>query len=108
MALITPQQTTIAGTVFTLNPVNSSDTFAPDQNLFLSVWNNSGSAITVTFTDAGKTPGGSAATNPTSTVSAAQTKEFGPIPRSFADPTTGLITVSYSSTASVAAALKRI
>jgi hypothetical protein len=108
MAVISPQQVSIAGTNATYTAVTASDTFGPDTGQVLHVKNASGGSVTVTFVDAGRTPGGSAATNPTVSVPAAGDRFIGPVPQSYASQSTGLITVNYSATTSVTAALLKV
>lgn len=108
MALLSPQTVTKAGTTITYSTPASSDTIASASGVvqFLHVKNASGAPITVTLVDAGLTPAGSAATNPTVSVPATTgDKMIGPLPNSLASSSTGLITVTYSATTSVTAAL---
>ena len=108
MALLSPQTITKAGATPVYSTPSSSDTIAAANGVvqFLHVKNASGSSITVTLVDAGTTPAGSAATNPTVTVPATTgDKMIGPLPNSLASSSTGLITVNYSATTSVTAAL---
>ena len=105
MALLTPQAVTSTLGKPTFSAVASSDTINPDDGLFLIVKNAGGSSDTVTVDDAGVTPGGSAATDPTWSVPATTGEVWIPINRSFVNPTTGLITVSHSFTTSVTCAL---
>lgn len=107
MALLTPQTVTKTGTTPAYAAANSSDTIATANGAlqFLHVKNANASALTVTLVDAGTTPAGSAASNPTVTVPAnTGDKMIGPLPNSLA-AATGLITVQYSVTSSVTAAL---
>lgn len=109
MATITAQQILgpPAGTTVTFSAATSSDQFLADDDLVLHVKNGGGSTITVTIVDAGNTPAGSAASNPTFTVAAGTEKEYR-VPAQTVNPNTGFITVNYSATASVTAALKRV
>ena len=107
MALLTAQVITKAGLQPVYTAVNASDTITPDNNLFLHVKNTNAAACTVTLDDGGSTPGGSAATDPTVVVPATTGDRMIAIPASFVNPATGLITVTYSVTASVTAALVR-
>lgn len=106
MALLNTVVVTIAGvldTVAGLEAVNASDTITADSdNLFLHVHNGNAGTLTVTLVDAGKTPSGSSATNPTVSLATTVARLI-KLPRSLADPTTGLITVQYSPTSSVVA-----
>ena len=108
MALLTPQSVVKTGLAPTYSAVNATDTIAQANCVvqFLHVKNANASACTVTLVDAGKTPAGSAATNPTVSVPASTgDRMIGPLPNVLADPSTGLISVQYSVTASVTAAL---
>lgn len=108
MALLTPQNITRAGLAPTYGAVAASDTIAPvvGSLLFLHVKNANAAANTVTIVDAGVTPAGSAATNPTVTVPATTgDRMIGPLLSSMASPTTGLITVQHSVTATNTCAL---
>ena len=70
MALLTVQQIG-SPTTPSYTAVSSSDTVVADPNgLILHVKNAGGSPDTVTLTDPGTTPAGSAATNPTFSVAA--------------------------------------
>ena len=108
MALLTIQTINVAGLNPTFSAVNSSDTINPygiADRLYLEVHNANAGSCTVTLTDAGKTDGGSSAANPTVSVPATTGVRKIFIDPRFVDPTTGLITVSYSVTASVTAGL---
>lgn len=108
MALLTPQPVAVAGLAPTYSAVNASDTIAQAQGVvqFLHVKNANASACTVTIVDGGKTPAGSSASNPTVSVPASTgDRMIGPLKNVFADPSTALLTVQYSITASVTAAL---
>lgn len=108
MALLTPQVLSRAGLAPAYTAVQSSDTIAPviGSMLFLHVKNGNAAADTVTLVDAGTTPAGSAAANPTVTVPATTgDRMIGPLVASMASPTTGLITVNHSVTATVTCAL---
>lgn len=107
MTLLNPQTVARTGLAPVYSAVSASDTVAPTPGaaLFLHVKNGNASACTVTLVDAGTTPAGSAATNPTVTVPAnTGDRMIGPLPGSMAAGT-GLITVTYSVTATVTAAL---
>ena len=111
MALLTPQVVVKAGLAPAYSAVTASDTITPvsGSQLFLHVKNGNASPSTVTIVDGGKTPAGSAATNPTVSVPATTgDRMIGPLSSVFADPATGLITVTYSVTATVTAALIQI
>jgi len=77
------------------------DAFAPGADTFVRVNNGGGSPITVTFATPG-TVGGNAIADGGGTVTNAQSKLFGPFPGGlFQDPTTGLVTTTYSGVTSV-------
>jgi hypothetical protein len=108
MTLLTAQTVVKAGITPTYSAVNSTDTITPVRgaSLFLHVKNANASACTVTLVDSSVTPAGSAATNPTVTVPAdTGDKMIGPLPHALAAAATGLISVTYSVTSSVTAAL---
>jgi len=95
MALLTAQAVVKTGLAPVYSAVSASDTVTPvpGSKLFLHVKNGNGSACT-------------AATNPTVSVPASTgDRMIGPLPAEMADPATGLITVQYSVTATVTAAL---
>lgn len=108
MALLSKQQVTVTGLTPTYSAVNASDTINPDEDLFLHVKNSNAGTCTVTLVDKSVTPAGSAAANPTVAIPTGQERMIGPIPSVMLDPTTGLITVQYSVTSSVTAALLRM
>jgi hypothetical protein len=108
MALLTVQTITKAGTTPAPVAVSASDTITADSGLVLQVINAGGSPDTVTIADAGSTPGGSAATNPTVSVPATTGNKFIYIPASFASTSTGLVTVTHSFTTTVTCNLLRI
>jgi len=102
MAMGVVRQITLAGIASTLATPLSSEVVPAQDDLILHVVNASGSPITVTITDPGTTPSGSAATNPTISVPATTGNVFARLPQSLA-ANTGLITVGFSSTTSVTA-----
>src|SRR3954466_1530651 len=109
MTLITKQQVTMAGIAPVYTGVTASDTFLVDDDLFLHVKNAGGSPCTVTLTDTSVSAGGNPAVNPTVTVPATTgDRMIGPIPPVYVNAATGLITVAYSFTTSVTAALLRM
>lgn len=79
------------------------DAFAPGPTTFVRINNGGGSGITATFV----TPGTVGTTGLTiadggGTVTNAQSRLFGPFPAEiYADPTTGLVTLTYSGVTSV-------
>ena len=109
MALLTAQTIVKTGLTPSYGAVTASDTVTADTDrLFLHVTNAGGSPDTVTLVDAGTTPGGSAATNPTVSVPATTGDRMIYIPQSFVNPATGLVTITHSFTTSVTCALVRL
>lgn len=108
MALLTFQTIPRTGITPTFTAVNASDTITAAGGgavVLLRVRNANAGACTVTLTDAGTTPAGSAATNPTVNVPATTGDVTIYIDPDLVNTSTGLITVAYSPTASVTAAL---
>jgi len=111
MATYTPVTPAIAGTVMAPAAVAASDTFAnPRGNAFLYVKNASGGSINVTLTAQqtarpadGPFPSMTLANNVVA-VGAGVEKLIGPIPAAFNDGN-GNVTVGYSATTSVTAAV---
>lgn len=107
MALLTVQQIASPKLAATYSAVNATDTVPNIDDVFLHIKNANAGTVTVTLTDPGKTPAGSSATNPTTTL-ATGTEAFIPINQNLMDPSTGVATVGYSPTSSVTAALLRM
>lgn len=108
MALLTAQGVVKTGLAPVYSAVNATDTIAVANGVqtFLHVKNGNAGACTVTLVDNGKTPAGSSATNPTVSVPATTgDRMIGPISAALADPATGLVSVTYSVTPTVTAAL---
>lgn len=107
MALAGVQQVIPAG----LNPAYatplSSESIIPNDDLVLHVKNASGGSINVTLTDPTVTVAGSVATNPVIAVPAAGERMIY-LNAALASPSTGLITVAFSATTSITAALIRV
>jgi len=101
LALITPTST---GTASTGAAVASTDTIAQaligPRGLFLEIINAGGSPDTVTISDAGLTPAGSAATPPSDIVTAGTSQIFLISPTQV-NPTTLVITVTHTFTTTV-------
>ncbi len=111
MALLNPQVMSRTGLAPVYGAVTASDTIAQASGVlqFLHVKNANASACTVTLVDGGRTPAGSAATNPTVNVPASTgDRMIGPLPNALASDSTGLLTVQFSVTASVTAALVQV
>lgn len=111
MAALTSSSVTIAGLLAAPLAVAASDTIAEAQfganGVYLRVINGGGSPDVVTITDPNTTVIGSAATNPTVSVTNATTKTIY-IPRAAINPATGLATVAHSFTTSVTYELQRV
>lgn len=108
MALLTPQQAAVTGTLVTYAAatVTVGDTVAPDDHTCFEIVNGSGGSITATLDVPGTTFGQA---NPDVAVSIANgvTKRIGPLVAGLADPTTGLCKVVCSSVTSVTIAAVR-
>jgi hypothetical protein len=107
MALLAAVTVTEAGVVPAPAAVNTTDTITAEPGLVLTVINGAGSPVNVTFTDSGSTPGGSAATNVARSVTNGTTKRFKVNPN-WVNPSTGLITVTYSSVTTITGYLERV
>ena len=109
MALLPITQITKAGVTPSYAAVSASDTITVDsQGIFLHVKNAGGSSDTVTLNDSGLTPGGSTGASPTISVAATTGDKMIYIPVSFANPSTGQVTISHSFTTSVTCAVFRV
>jgi hypothetical protein len=109
MALLTPQPITQAGPATTYTAVNASDTFVPGDRTFLDI-KTTGTTITVTVASPSTVTCnmGVAGSSHNLVLSATGTAQYklGPFPSNrFADPVTGLATVTYSPTTGCTAAL---
>lgn len=108
MALLATQEPSLTGTVVTYTAVSASDTFVPDDRTLLHVKNGGGSPSTVTVTTPGTAAGGLAITDSISSVANGTEEFIGPFPtQHFADPATGLATVTFSFTTTVTVAVVR-
>lgn len=111
MAALTSTSAAIAGTAPAPVAVAASDTIAATQfgplGVHLRVINAGGSPDTVTITDPNLTIAGSAATNPTASVTNGTTKVIF-IPVSMVNQATGLATVAHSFTTSVTCEVWRV
>lgn len=107
MALGAVQQITSAGLTPSYATPSATENINPDTDLVLHVKNGNASACVVTFTDPGRTPAGSVATNPTVSVPATTGDKFIPVPIALTNTTTGLIAVAFSVQTSVQVALLR-
>lgn len=106
MAFLTPQQIAVTGTTVVFSPVTASDTCSPDDRVILRVKNANAAACNVTLIVAGNTYG-QPNPDPVIVVPATTGDVSIDLPASLADPATGLVTVTYSVTASVTSALVR-
>lgn len=104
MALLATQvPTPSAGLVPTFSAANASDTFVPSDRTFLYVKNSNAATRTITVTTPG-TLRGLAVADPGPTIAASGASDLimGPFPADlYADPVTGLATVTPSATAGV-------
>jgi hypothetical protein len=102
MTLLTVQNIVRTGLTPTYTAVTATDTFTPDAQTFIHVKNGGGSPDTcVIAVLQGDPPGLTIADNSVS-VTNAQERMIGPLPYNFfADPTTGLATVTHGFTTSV-------
>lgn len=106
MAQLAIQSIAVTGTAPNYGAVTASDTVPADDRLALHVKNASGGSINVTTVIPGSTYG---QPNPdVVNAVAAGTDKFIKVPVGAADPTSGLVTVQFSATTSVTAALLRV
>lgn len=102
MAALTTQNISRTGVTPTYAAVAASDTFTPDAQVFLHVKNAGGSPDTCVVVVAAGDPPGLVLADISVSVTNAQERMIGPFPGNFfADPTTGLATVTHSFTTSV-------
>ncbi len=108
MALLATTATSLAGALYPATAVSASDTFVPGNDVYLQVTNGGGSPDTVAIV----TPATSrslAIADAGGSVAAGSTRHFGPFPADlFADPATGLTTVTHSFTTSVTCGLFKL
>lgn len=108
MALLATQEILLTGLTPAFSAVSASDTFVPDDRTFLYVINGGGSPDVVGVATPGTAAGGLAIGDVSVSVTNAQTRVIGPFPaQHFADPTTGLATMTNSFTTSVTVAVLR-
>jgi len=103
MTLLTTQNISRAGVTAAYTTVTASDTFTPDSQTFIHVKNVSGSNDTCVLAVAAGDPPGLTISDVSVTVPLTTgDKMIGPLPAQFfADPTTGLCTVTHTQTTSV-------
>jgi hypothetical protein len=94
MALPALKQIVTTGTVSSMAVPLASETIQATDDLILHL-KTTGTATTVTFTDPGTTPSGSAATNP-QVVMGATDERFIYVQQTLASPATGLIAAAFS------------
>ncbi len=100
MATRTAQAMTTAGTALTSYSAASGDKITPDDNLFLIITNGDASPMTVTVTVPGNNSYGEANPDPVRTIANGTTKAV-KLLREWADPSDGLIALTWSATTSV-------
>lgn len=106
MALLTTQNVTRSAITPTYAAVAASDTFVPGNTTFLHVKNAGASPDTVTVQVLQGDPPGLVIADTSVSVTNAQERMIGPFPpQYFADPTTGLATVTHGFTTSVTVAV---
>jgi hypothetical protein len=108
MALGAVQQITAAGVAQTYATPNASENILPNSALFLHVKNANAAPCVITFTDVGRTPAGSAATNPTVSVPATTGDKMIAVPAQLVNTATGFIVAGFSVQSSVSVALLRM
>lgn len=105
MATLTYQTASIAGAAYaTVAAAAGGDKVAPNDRGAVLVTNGSGSPITVTVAVPGNTKYGQAAPDVPVTVPASGSRLIGPFPSDLADPTDGLVAITYSAVTTVTVA----
>lgn len=102
MATLAYSRIAIAGTLAA--PVAASaggDKVAPNDRGFVDVNNGSGASITVTVVVPGNTSYGQAQPDVAVTIAAGARRRIGPFPADLADPTDGLVAITYSAVTTV-------
>jgi PKD repeat protein len=109
LTLLSTQSISRTGVTPAYTAVTASDTFVPDAQTFIHVKNGGGSPDTcVVAVLQGDPPGLTIADNSVS-VTNAQERMIGPFPANFfADPTTGLATVTHSFTTTVTSGIFKL
>jgi len=109
MALLATQPSSVNGLAYSLTAAAASDTFTPDLRSFLLVENSNAATRTITMSTPG-TYRGLAVPDPAPTIGATTGRlVIGPLdPTLYADPTTGLGTVTPSATAGVTYAVVQL
>jgi hypothetical protein len=102
LALLTTQNISRSGVTPAYTAVAASDTFVPDSQTFIHVKNGGGSPDSCVIAVLQGDPPGLTISDITVSVTNAQERMIGPFPANFfADPTTGLATVTHSFTTTV-------
>lgn len=102
MAALTTQNISRTGITPTYAAVAASDTFTPGNNVFIHVKNGGGSPDTCVIQVLTGDPPGLTISDTSVSVTNGQERMIGPFPpQFFADPTTGLATVTHSFTTTV-------
>jgi hypothetical protein len=99
MALAAPRTIAAAGTSAVLNAPSLTETIQPLDDIILHVENGATSS-TVTLVDGGSTPAGNAGTG-LAIVVGASAKMFIAVPAALVNPSTGLITVTFSNATTI-------
>jgi len=109
MALMSTQNISRAGLSPAYTAVNASDTFLPDAQCFIHVKNAGASPDTVAIQVLSGDPPGLTISDVSVSVTNAQERMIGPLPAYFfADPVTGLGTITHSFLTSVTSALFKL
>lgn len=109
MALMTTQNIVLAGVTPTYAAVSASDTFTPDRGTFIHVKNAGASPDTCVIQVLQGDPPGLTISDNSVSVTNAQERMIGPFPAQFfADPVTGLATVTHGFTTSVTAGVFKL
>lgn len=109
MALLSTQTISRAGVTPAYTAVAASDTFLPDADTFIHVKNAGGSSDTVAVQVLAGDPPGLTIADVSVSVPNGQERMIGPFsPQYFADPSTGLATVTHSFQTSVTAGVFKL
>lgn len=109
MAALTTQNISRTGLANTYTAVAASDTFVPDSQTFVHVKNGGGSSDTVAIVVSAGDPPGLTIADLSVAVANGTEKMIGPFPANyFADPTTGLCTITHTFTTSVTVAVLKL
>jgi FlaG/FlaF family flagellin (archaellin) len=109
MTLLATQNISRAGVTPAYTAVAASDTFIPDAQTFIHVKNAGGSPDSCVIAVLAGDPPGLVLSDVTVSVTNGQERMIGPFPANFfADPTTGLATVTHSFTTSVTSGVYKL